>query len=215
MRRFVASSSMGVVLLAVAPCAADPSRGGRIELTAQAGASVAPNTPFAAPLGGRVAWAFADRWDVALDGVWYGVHTPPALTWPQAAADDALFLTTSFLVVPDFGAPRSPSIAIDAGLGAIGTHVVSVVDPSVRVFSSRASVALTCGLSIRARLSENFRLDFHLRDIVYDQAEENLQVGGSSDPNAPDGRANPDTWYGTSSTLTNRVELLVGLTFGR
>jgi hypothetical protein len=214
MRRLVASVSVGVVLLAATPCGAQETRGGRIEVTAQAGGSVAPGSPFSAPVGGRVAWAFKDRWDLALDGVWYTAHVAPAPVWPESGADGAALLTTSFALVPDFGAPQTPAIAIDLGVGAVGTHPVSVVDPAIRSFSSRPALALTGGLTIRARISEDFRLDFHLRDIVYDQAQESMHVGGGVDPSGPDGRLNPDTWYGPSVAM-NRVELLVGFTFGR
>lgn len=215
MRRFVASVSMGVVCLASVPCGAQESRAGRIEVTAQAGASVAPGDPLSVPLGGRVAWVFNDRWDLALDGVWYGVHDAPSLTWPQVEADGALFVTTSFALVPDFGAPGTPAIALDLGLGGIDTRVLSVVDPDIRSFSSRAAVALTGGVTIRARIATSFRLDFHLRDVVYQQAEESSVIAPPGEPNVAGSRGDPATWYESSGRLTNRVELLVGITFGR
>jgi outer membrane beta-barrel protein len=91
------------------------------------------------------------------------------------------------------------------GVGAISTRPIPVMDPDYRVFEFEPKVAFNAGLGLKVFFNRWFAGVLEVRDYVFLDKLENLEV--SEDPVQA---ADESTWLGDSS-LTNNVQLQAGL----
>ena len=91
------------------------------------------------------------------------------------------------------------------GVGLLRTRPVAVVDPAVRSFDFDWRVAFNVGLGIRVFITKWLSAFGELRDYMYLEKLENLQVSLSD-------REAPNTWIDPNATLTNNVTIHLGLT---
>lgn len=92
------------------------------------------------------------------------------------------------------------------GVGMMRTRPVAVVDPAVRSFDFDWRVAFNVGIGLRVFLTRWLTIFTELRDYMYLEKLENLNVELGQD------RTRESTWIDQNSTLTNNVTLHTGVT---
>ena len=95
------------------------------------------------------------------------------------------------------------------GVGVLRTRPVPVIDPAVRTFDFDWRVAFNFGIGIRVFVTRWLTVFGELRDYLYMEKLENLEVALGT---GPGGRVDPTTWIDDNSTLTNNVTVSLGLT---
>jgi len=91
------------------------------------------------------------------------------------------------------------------GAGAIRTKPIPVVDPEYRYFDYAYRMSFDLGIGLRIFLSKWLTVFVELRDYMYLEKLENLDV-------SLDGRDDPSTWLEPDSSLENNFTVQVGLT---
>jgi outer membrane beta-barrel protein len=91
------------------------------------------------------------------------------------------------------------------GVGLLRTRPVAVVDPAVRSFDFDWRVAFNVGIGLRVFITKWLSAFGELRDYMYLEKLENLQVSLSD-------REGRNTWIDPNATLTNNVTAHLGLT---
>jgi len=103
---------------------------------------------------------------------------------------------------------------VDGGVGLIRTRPIAVIDPDNRKFDWNNFVNFDVGIGFRIFFTRWLAAVLEIRDIIYFDKLENLQVASgpstlpASDKNSP---LNQSTWYDPSTHFTNDVQLQVGL----
>lgn len=92
------------------------------------------------------------------------------------------------------------------GVGMLRTRPVAVVDPAVRKFDFDWRVSFNAGLGIRVFITKWLTIFGELRDYIYLEKLENLEVALS------DARNDESTWIDENASLTHNVTVHVGLT---
>jgi outer membrane beta-barrel protein len=92
------------------------------------------------------------------------------------------------------------------GVGMLRTRPVAVVDPAVRSFDFDWRVAFNAGIGIRVFVTRYFTIFGELRDYIYLEKLENLNVELGA------AREEKSTWIDEQATLTNNVTVHMGLT---
>lgn len=105
--------------------------------------------------------------------------------------NDAIFQWDSYLV---------------GGVGMVRTRPVAVVDPAVRSFDFDWRIAFNAGIGIRVFLTRYLTIFGELRDYIYLEKLENLEVA------LGDAREDESTWIDEQATLTNNVAVQMGVT---
>lgn len=105
--------------------------------------------------------------------------------------NDAIFQWDSYLV---------------GGVGMVRTRPVAVVDPAVRSFDFDWRIAFNAGIGIRVFLTRYLTIFGELRDYIYLEKLENLEVA------LGDAREEENTWIDEEATLTNNVTVQMGVT---
>jgi outer membrane beta-barrel protein len=105
--------------------------------------------------------------------------------------NDAIFQWDSYLV---------------GGVGMMRTRPVAVVDPAIRSFDFDWRVAFNAGIGIRVFVTKYFTIFGELRDYIYLEKLENLQV------ELGEARNEETTWIDQEATLTNNVTVHMGIT---
>jgi outer membrane beta-barrel protein len=91
------------------------------------------------------------------------------------------------------------------GVGVLRTRPVAVIDPAVRTFDFDWRVAFNAGIGLRVFVTKWLSIFGELRDYLYMEKLENLQVSLSQ-------REVPSTWIDPNSHLTNNVTVQLGFT---
>jgi outer membrane beta-barrel protein len=91
------------------------------------------------------------------------------------------------------------------GVGLLRTRPVAVIDPAVRTFNFDMRVAFNAGIGLRVFVTRWLTVFGELRDYLYMEKLENLQVSLSA-------REDPATWIDQNSKLTNNVTVQLGFT---
>jgi outer membrane beta-barrel protein len=92
------------------------------------------------------------------------------------------------------------------GVGVLRTRPVPVIDPAVRTFDFGWRVAFNAGIGIRVFVTRWLTVFGELRDYLYMEKLENLEVALGP------AREDPSTWIDENSTLTNNVTVSLGIT---
>jgi outer membrane beta-barrel protein len=92
------------------------------------------------------------------------------------------------------------------GVGMMRTRPVAVVDPAVRTFDFDWRVAFNAGIGVRVFITRFFTVFGELRDYIYLEKLENLNVELGAD------RERQSSWIDQSATLTNNVTAHLGIT---
>jgi outer membrane beta-barrel protein len=92
------------------------------------------------------------------------------------------------------------------GVGMMRTRPVAVVDPAVRSYDFDWRVAFNAGIGIRVFVTRYFTVFGELRDYLYLEKLENLNVELGED------REDESTWIDQKATLTNNVTVHMGIT---
>ncbi len=92
------------------------------------------------------------------------------------------------------------------GVGMLRTRPVPVIDPEIRQFDFGMRVAFNAGIGIRVFLSRWLAVFAELRDYMYLEKLESLNVSLGS------GRQDPATWIADSPSFTNNVTAHLGFT---
>jgi outer membrane beta-barrel protein len=167
---------------------------------------------------------------VGLNGVWYGglnqdsdfnfqnrraARIAVPLNDYQVAGD------LNFTYVPMYGKFAgfgdfifSYDAFIEGGVGIIRTEPIPVIDPDNRKFDWNTNINFDLGIGFRIFFTRWLAAVLEVRDIIYNEKIENINVAtGSlqlppSDPNSP---LNSSNWYDNNTHITNNVQLQVGL----
>src|SRR6187431_1229105 len=91
-----------------------------------------------------------------------------------------------------------------AGVGAISTRPIPVIDPDNRNFEFDTKLSVNAGLGLRIFFNRWFAAVLEVRDYVFNDKLENLDTSP-----IPAVAQNPSTWYGETS-LTNNVQAQFG-----
>jgi hypothetical protein len=86
-------------------------------------------------------------------------------------------------------------------LGMMRTRPVAVIDPAVRTFDFDWRVAFNAGIGIRVFLTRYLTIFGELRDYIYLEKLENLEVVLGAD------REEESTWIDENATLTNNFTI--------
>jgi outer membrane beta-barrel protein len=89
------------------------------------------------------------------------------------------------------------------GVGMLRTRPVAQIDPAVRTFDFDWRVAFNAGLGLRVFVTKWLSVFGELRDYMYMEKLENLQVSLSA-------RGQESTWIDQNSKLTNNVTIALG-----
>jgi outer membrane beta-barrel protein len=89
------------------------------------------------------------------------------------------------------------------GVGMLRTRPVAVIDPAVRTFDFDWRVAFNAGIGLRVFVTKWLSVFGELRDYLYMEKLENLQVSLSA-------RGQSSTWIDQNSKLTNNVTVALG-----
>src|SRR5580658_5170479 len=101
---------------------------------------------------------------------------------------------------------------LEGGLGVIRTEPIAVIDPDNRKFTWNTLVNFDVGIGLRIFFTRWLAAVLEVRDIMFFDKIENLQVATGSttlpltDPTNP---LNPATWYDPNTHFTNDVQLQV------
>jgi len=104
----------------------------------------------------------------------------------------------------------SYDIYATGGVGALSTRPIAVIDPDNRTFDFKPKIAFNVGLGLRIFLTKWLAANIEVRDYIYPEKLEQLTTAVAS-PSNPKGPANPDTWYADSVTITNNIQMNLGL----
>jgi outer membrane beta-barrel protein len=100
------------------------------------------------------------------------------------------------------------------GLGAISTRPIPVIDPDNRTFDFKPKLDVDLGIGLRIFLNRWFAATLEVRDYIYNEALENLCIGGSVTPSCPQAGTYSPTdkshWL-DQNKITNNVQAQVGL----
>jgi outer membrane beta-barrel protein len=106
---------------------------------------------------------------------------------------------------------------IDGGVGLIRTRPIAVIDPDNRKFDWNNLINFDVGIGLRIFFNRWLAATLEIRDIMYFEKIENIQVanGPAVGPGPGYGNSplNPDTWYDKDTHFTNDVQMQVGLSF--
>jgi outer membrane beta-barrel protein len=106
---------------------------------------------------------------------------------------------------------------VDGGVGIIRTKPIPVIDPDNRKFDTWSNnINFDIGLGFRIFFNRWIAATLEVRDIIFFDKIENVQVAsGSTSLSLSDKQnpLNPNTWYDPQNQLTNAVQLQVGLSF--
>jgi outer membrane beta-barrel protein len=91
------------------------------------------------------------------------------------------------------------------GVGAISTRPIAVIDPDYRNFAYQPNVAFNVGIGLKIFFNRWFAAVLEVRDYIFIDQLENLEVGAT-----PMERADDTTWLGDTS-LTNNVQAQLGV----
>ena len=105
----------------------------------------------------------------------------------------------------------SYDIYATGGVGAISTRPIAVIDPDNRTFDFKPKVAFNLGLGLRIFLTKWLAANIEVRDYIYPEKLEQLTIASGPIGNKTAGPSNPDTWYADSVTITNNIQMNVGL----
>jgi outer membrane beta-barrel protein len=89
------------------------------------------------------------------------------------------------------------------GVGMLRTRPVAQIDPAVRTFNFDWRVAFNAGIGLRVFVTKWLSVFGELRDYLYMEKLENLQVSLSA-------RGQESTWIDQNSKLTNNVTVALG-----
>lgn len=156
---------------------------------------------------------------VGLDGVWYqGINSEADFNFQNRRAarialplnDYQLSGDVNFTYVPMYGKFAgfgdfifNYDSYILGGVGVIRTEPIPVIDPDNRKFDWNTLVNFDVGIGFRIFFTRWLAADIELRDLIYLEKLENLQIA-----------ANPtdsSKWYDPNNHLTNDVQLQIGL----
>jgi hypothetical protein len=191
------------------------------EVRPNAGLAFVPQSLTNMFVGADVGVRFNRFFELALDGAWYSPFDgTPSTSQPVnegrwSAGVDLAFFPFAAAARRREGPGTFEPYAL-AGLGAIVTRPVAVVDPVNRRFDDQTLVDLSVALGARLFATRWLAVNLEVRDMMYFDKMENPSVAGGStslalsDPNNP---ANPSTWYDPRSHFTNAVQLRLGGSF--
>lgn len=92
------------------------------------------------------------------------------------------------------------------GVGALATRPIAVIDPDNRKFESfTPKIDFNVGLGLRIAFNKWFAATLELRDHIYIEQLENIEVGRTQAD-----QTNPDTWLG-DKPLTNHIQAQLGV----
>jgi len=94
---------------------------------------------------------------------------------------------------------------IVGGIGLMRTRPIPVVDPVVREFDFGERISFNVGIGLRVFVTRWLAVFAELRDYMYLETLENLNVGFGADRN------NPETWVQSSPAFVNNVTAQIGL----
>ncbi len=103
---------------------------------------------------------------------------------------------------------------LEGGVGLIRTEPIPVIDPDNRKFTWNNFVNFDVGIGIRIFFTRWLAAVLEVRDIMFFDKIENLQVvtGSTTLPlSSLQNPLNPQTWYDPNTHFTNDVQLQVGL----
>jgi len=95
---------------------------------------------------------------------------------------------------------------IVGGVGLMRTRPVTVVDPAIRNYDFDIRIAFNAGLGIRVFLTRWLTVFGEIRDYMFLEKLENLEVA------LPPDRYREETWIDESATLVNNVAAHIGVT---
>lgn len=98
-------------------------------------------------------------------------------------------------------------IYVLGGVGLMNTRPIPVIDPEVRRFDFNVRVAFNIGIGLRVFVTRWLAVVAELRDYMYLEQLENLEVALGAD------RTDPETWTQGSPAFINNVTAHLGLTF--
>ena len=98
-------------------------------------------------------------------------------------------------------------IYVLGGVGLMNTRPIPVIDPEVRRFDFNVRVAFNIGIGLRVFVTRWLAIVAELRDYMYLEQLENLEVALGAD------RTDPETWTQGSPAFINNVTAHLGLTF--
>ncbi len=91
------------------------------------------------------------------------------------------------------------------GVGALSTRAIPVFDPDYRNFEYKPKLAFNAGVGLRIFFNRWFAAMLELRDYIYNEELENLQVASS-----PEDRRDESTWL-DQKRITNNVQAQLGV----
>lgn len=97
-------------------------------------------------------------------------------------------------------------IYVLGGVGLMRTRPIPVIDPEVRRFDYDIRVAFNLGIGLRVFVTRWLAIFAELRDYMYLEQLENLEVALGAD------RTDPATWSQSSPAFVNNVTAHIGLT---
>lgn len=97
-----------------------------------------------------------------------------------------------------------------AGVGAISTRPIAVVDPDNRTFQFEPKLAFNVGIGMRIFFNRWFAATLEIRDYLFVDKLENTNIAEGIDANGVPNARNPETWLGGDS-FTNNVQAQIGL----
>jgi outer membrane beta-barrel protein len=106
---------------------------------------------------------------------------------------------------------------LEGGVGLIRTEPIAVIDPDNRKFTWNNLVNFDVGIGLRIFFTRWLAAVLEVRDIMFFDKIENLQVATGSTTNGPgtpgyaNSPLNPATWYDPNTHFTNDVQLQVGI----
>ncbi len=157
---------------------------------------------------------------LGLDAAWYAPFNRSAAmppSYPLNETRDSVDLDVTVAPWPAYR-PGALEPYLLAGLGALQSRPIAVVDPANRSFSYNTLADLTFGVGVRVFAGERVAMTLELRNLLYFEKTENHQVanGPIAGPGASgfaDSPRNPATWYNPRTHLTNAIQLRLGVSF--
>jgi outer membrane beta-barrel protein len=196
-------------------------RGGRFELAPSLGETFNDQYVTHPSLGAGLNYWITNVLAVGVNFLWYqGIESESKLNFSiRRSTRLAVPITEyqlgahlNFTYVPIYGKFEMFNDAIfqwDAyligGVGMLRTRPVAVIDPAVRTFDFDWRVAFNAGIGLRVFVTKWLTVFGELRDYLYMEKLENLQVSLSN-------RSLESTWIDQNSTLTNNVTVQLGFT---
>jgi outer membrane beta-barrel protein len=98
-----------------------------------------------------------------------------------------------------------------AGVGAISTRPIAVVDPDNRTFSYEPTVTFGAGGGVRIFFNRWIAAMLEVRDYIFFDRLENPAIVSGYDTRGVPNAQNQDTWLADSRSFTNNVQAQLGL----